>query len=79
MNPVNTALVAGLLIIGGKWAKNQSPTIDNAIGIAGIALGLAFLSQVSDPMSRSFGALIVLSLAVVYLPSIVTATGLKGK
>lgn len=78
MNPIATALVAGTLIIVGKWSINQSPNIDNAIGVAGIAVGLAVLEQANVKLSRAFGALILLSVTIVYFPKIAKAVDLKG-
>lgn len=75
MNPVATSLVAGALIIAGKWSRNQELKIDNAIGIAGIALGLALMEQMNERLSRMFGILILLSLAFIHLPAIVTSLG----
>jgi hypothetical protein len=75
VNPVATAIVAGALIVGGKWARNQTPNVDNAIGVAGVALGLALLEEASVKVSRAFAALILISLAVVHLPTIVKSLG----
>lgn len=79
MNPVATGIVAGALIVGGKWARDQSPSIQNAIGIAGIALGLALLEQMSVKLARAFAVLILISLAFVHLPTIVKSLGWEGK
>lgn len=70
MNPVASAIVAGVLIIAGKWARGQEPKIDNAVGIAGIALGLALIEQMDEKLARAFGVLIVVSIAVVHFPTI---------
>lgn len=75
MNPVATAVTAGALIVAGKWARGQSPNVDNAIGVAGIALGLALLEQANTKFSNAFAALILVSLAAVHLPTIVKAVG----
>lgn len=76
MNPISTALTVGVLIILGKWARKQSPTIDNAIGVAGIAVGLAVLEQVNEPLAKGFGTLILVSVTIVHGPKIVEAAGL---
>ncbi len=75
MSPVATGLVAGALVIGGKWSQDKAPNIDNAVGIAGIAIGLALIEQASERLANAFAALILVSLAIVYLPSIVKAVG----
>ena len=78
MTPLSTALTAGALIVGGKWARDQSPNIDNAIGVAGIAIGLSLLEQMNKPIARAFSALILISLAIVHFPEIAKAAGLAG-
>lgn len=78
MNPVTVALTAGLMIILGKWARGQSPNMDNAVGVAGIAVGLATLEQMNEQFAKAFGVLILVSVAVVHLPTIVKAAGLES-
>lgn len=70
-------MAAAALVVGGKWARGAAPNIDNAIGIAGIALGLAMLEQFNVKFAKAFGVLILMSLAVVHLPTIVQAAGLS--
>jgi hypothetical protein len=78
MNPITSALVIGGFIITGKWSQDDSPTMKNAVGVAGIALILAFFEQINEQFSKAFGALIVFVVAAMYLPHIVEAVGLKG-
>lgn len=76
MNPVTVALSTGALVVLGKWARGQEPNIDNAIGVAGIAIGLGLLDQIDGKLARAFGVLILVSVAVVHLPEIAKASGL---
>lgn len=78
MNPISTALVAGALIVAGKWSKGDSPNVNNAVGIGGIAIILALLEQMNKKMASAFGILIVLTIAGIYLPPIVQAAGFAG-
>jgi hypothetical protein len=75
MNPVTTALTTGVLVILGKWARGQTPNVDNAIGVAGIAICLAVLEQIDERLGKAFGVLILVSVATVHLPEIVKAAG----
>lgn len=79
MRPVPAAVVAGALIVAGKWSDGNEPTIDNAIGVAGIALGLALLEQANPQLASGFAVLIVLSVAFIYLPVLAKNTGLARK
>lgn len=76
MNPVAAAVITGALVVAGKWSKGNTPTVDNGVGIAGIAVGLALLEQGSPKLATAFGWLIVMSVAIVYIPSIVKGAGL---
>jgi len=78
MNPVVTAVVAGAIIVAGKWAKGKSPTVDNAVGIGGIAIILSLLEQANKRLATAFAWLILLSLTIAYLPDIVKGAGLSG-
>lgn len=76
MNSVSAALITGALIVAGKWASGKAPNLDNAVGVAGIAVGLSLMDQANPKLASAFGWLIVLSVAIVYIPRITKATGL---
>lgn len=79
MRPISTAIIAGALVVAGKWARDNSPNIDNAIGIGGIALGIATLRQFDEQFSESMAALIILSLLVAHLPAITDSIGFTNE
>lgn len=75
LNPVTTAVISGALVVGGKWARGQSPNIDNAVGVAGIAIGLGIIDQMNAQLASAFSALILITLAIVHFPAIAKAAG----
>lgn len=79
MTPIAAALVTGVLIIAGKWSDGKAPNIDNAVGVAGVAVGLSLLDMANTKLATAFGWLIVLSVSFVYFPKIVKSTGLAKK
>jgi hypothetical protein len=79
MNPVAAGIVTGALVVAGKWADGKAPNMHNAIGVAGIAVGLAIIEQASSKLAEAFAWLIVLSVFIVYFPKIVKGTGLARK
>lgn len=79
LNPVTTAVITGALVVGGKWARGQSPNIDNAVGVAGIAIGLAILDQMNPQLSSAFAVLILVTVAMVHFPAISKAAGFEIK
>jgi hypothetical protein len=76
VNPVAAALVTGAMVIAGKWSEGKAPNINNAVGVAGIALGLALMDQANEKLASTFAWLIVLSVTIVYFPKIARGTGL---
>lgn len=79
LDPVTVAVISGALVVGGKWARGQSPNIDNAVGVAGIAIGLAVLDQMNASLANAFGLLILVTLAMVHFPTIAKGAGFGGK
>jgi hypothetical protein len=75
LNPVSVAVVSGALVVLSKWAQNKSPTVDNAVGVVGIAIGLAILEQMSEQLAAAFAVLILVTIAMVHFPIIVKAAG----
>lgn len=73
MKAVPAAVVAGAIVIAGKWAVGKEPTVENGVGIAGIAVGLALLEQANPKVASAFAWLIVLSVALIHLPKIADA------
>lgn len=81
MNPIAAAIVVGALVVGGKLARGKSPNVDNGIGVAGVAIGLALLSEINKDLGRAFATLVVVAVALVHFPAIARSVGLmeKGK
>lgn len=75
LDPVETAVITGALVVGGKWARGKSPNIDNAVGIAGVAICLAILETMNKQFASAFAALILVTVSFVHLPAIVKAAG----
>lgn len=76
MNPLAAALTTGALVVAGKWSQDKVPDLTNAIGIAGIAIGLSVIQSGNKKLAEAFGWVIVLSMTVIYLPPIVRGAGL---
>lgn len=75
MNPIAASLVVGALVVGGKYARGKSPTIENGVGIAGVAIGLTLLTDINDKFGRTFSALVVLVVALAHFPVIAKKAG----
>lgn len=79
MQPVATALVVGALMVGNKWARGKVPTMDNAVGVVGILVGLSLIAEANTKLASTFGTLIVVSVALIQGPVIFDAIGKGAK
>lgn len=77
MNPLGVALSVGAMVVLGKWARDQSPGVDNAIGVAGLAIGLTIIEEMNEKLAAAFGVLVFVSVAIVHFPAIAKAAGLN--
>lgn len=67
MNPIAATFLVGAMIVTRQWSKGDTVTIDNVVGIAGVALGLAVVGSMNKDLGRAFGLLVVVSVALFQL------------
>lgn len=71
MNPVPAALMVAVLTIVGRWSRGKDfdseTATKNAIGVGGVAIGLAFISEMNEQLGKAFGALVVVGVALYHL------------
>jgi hypothetical protein len=80
MDAVPTAVVVGALVIGGKASQSKTPSMQNIIGIGGVALGLAMLEQINERLASAFSLLVIFGVAAVYfVPMVNNLFGPRGK
>lgn len=60
----------------GLWERSDKPGMQEAIGVAGVAVGLSILQRFDKDLASAFGTLIVLGGAMFYGRYIALATGL---
>jgi len=77
MNPIPAAILTATITTLGRWAKGKGMTVDTVVGLVFLAVFLAALEQANAKLARAFGALIVVSVAIVHLPAILP--NMKGK
>jgi len=71
MEAVSAALLVGALAVAGNWSRGKLPNITNAVGVAGVAIGLAGLQQIDGKLANGFAWLIITGMAIVHVPTIV--------
>lgn len=73
MNPVPAALLTAAITVLSRWARNKEVGVDIVVGLAGIAIGLAILSEINTQFARAMGALIVVGTLVAQGPDLFDA------
>lgn len=71
IEPIMVAVLTGGTVVLSKWAQGRMPNVDNAIGVAGIALALTAMKMANEKLAAGFGMLILVSVFSVYLPPLV--------
>lgn len=67
MNPIIASFLVGAMVTVRKWSKGEMLAVENVLGIAGVAIGLTVLGTINKDLGRSFGALVVVSVALFQL------------
>lgn len=76
MNPTTTIVLGSVMVVAGKWAKDETLSIRLAIGAMVSAIGLTLISEMDEKLGRLFGVLILVGIAYAYAPSIIKKAGL---
>jgi len=76
MNPIAAAFTTVTITTLGRWAKGKGLTIDTVVGFVFLAIFLTVADQANPKLARAFGALVVVSVAIVHLPAILGKSGL---
>lgn len=76
MNPIVASMTIGAIVTLARWRKGEFITIDNVIGIVGVALSLSVIAQMNKELAQSFGTLAVVGTALFQVPEIVQASRL---
>lgn len=79
MNPIPASLTIGVIVALARWRKGEMISIDNVIGVAGTAVFLAVVAQMSRELAQAFGTLAVVGVALYQVPQIFEAAGLDNK
>lgn len=75
MNTTTSVVGTGIIVAVGKWAKDETLSVQIAVGVAGVAIALSLLNEADEKLASGFAALILLLAAFMYLPAIVKKLG----
>jgi uncharacterized membrane protein YccC len=75
MNTTSALVLAAALAVVGTWAKNDRVNFRMAVGFAVLFILLSIGADINEKLANAFGILIVLTAALLYVPSIVRKLG----
>ena len=79
MNTTQTVVVTGLIVVAGRWQKQEPIDVSIAVGGATLAVGLGILSNFNEPFARLMGYAVLLAALYAYLPGLIRALGFTGE
>jgi hypothetical protein len=77
MNNSNSILLAGAIVIIGRWTQDKPMTARITVGIFVLALFITILADSQPKLGRQFSLLILIVAVFGYAPSILNAIGYK--
>lgn len=75
----NTMVITGVVVAGGRWAKDKPLDISIIVPIAAIAFFLILLSSMSEKLANGFSLIILVVALMKYGPDIFEGLGLIKK
>lgn len=76
MDTTTSMLLAGSLVIVGRWTQNKPINARIVIGIVGSALFLSLIGQANEELARAFGGIVLITAVFTYAPGILKKVGL---
>lgn len=76
MDTTTSTLLAGTLVIVGRWAQGKPINVRIIIGLIGSAIFLSLIAEADDKLARNFGAMVLLTALFVYGVPVLQKTGL---
>jgi hypothetical protein len=66
MDPASITLLAGSVVVIGRWVNGDSVNARVVIGIVGSALAITLISEASPQLGRAFAALVLVAVVFKY-------------
>jgi hypothetical protein len=76
MDPLNSAVLTGAVVTGGKWAKGDKLSIDTVVGAGALAIGLSLMNSSAPELASKFATLILVVALFMYGPALAWRAGL---
>lgn len=75
MNATGTLALTAAIVVVGTWAKGDSLNIRMAVGFAVLLVLLSVGADINERLANTFGVLVVITAALLYVPAIVRKLG----
>lgn len=62
MNTTNWLILAGAIVVAGKWSRGEDISPKTVIAIVFLALMIAVMGEVDDDIAKAFAALILVAV-----------------
>jgi hypothetical protein len=79
MDAASTTLLAGSVVVIGRWVDNKPVSARVVIGIMGAALGVTLISEANAQLGNAFAALLLVAVTFTYALPILQKVGLAPK
>lgn len=82
MNTTTSVLLTGVIVVIGRWAKDEGITSRIVVAVVILALFLSLLGQNQPKLANQFGLLVLITAMFGYAPGILGKLGypvMKGK
>lgn len=70
MNTTNWTLLAGVVVIAGRWARNKPMDVPAVVALFIVALGLTLISSANEEIANGMAVLVLLGVVYEYGPDI---------
>lgn len=70
MNTTNWTLLAGVVVIAGRWGRNKPMDVPAVVALFVVALGLTLISSANEEIANGMAVLILLGVVYEYGPDI---------
>lgn len=75
MNTTTSVVATGVIVLTGRWSDDKKLDVKVMVGGAVFAFALAVIGQTNQKLAEQFGALILVSAAFLYIPTIASKLG----
>ncbi len=79
MDTTTSTLLAGAIVVVGRWVEGEHVGTRIVVGIIGTALAVSLIGNANDKLGRTFGLLVLVTAVFRYAVPILQKTGLIGK